>query len=115
MSINFDKVNLEEFFGWVKASNTTQMKSTSFRGVRAHYTEKSFCKWSNDQLEHVGLFDNGRDFIIKETHESLEMKTLLNMINKNGDCKVFTLKNFHPSSKDRKNWTKKESDVNRYS
>ena len=84
------------------------MKSSSFRGLRAHYTEKSFCKWSDDQLTHVGLFDRGRDFIIKETNESLEMKTQLGMFKEDGNCKSFVLKNFHPSGKDKKDWKKKD-------
>jgi hypothetical protein len=108
MSINFDKVNFKEFFGWVKASNTKLMKSSSFRGVRAHYTEKSFCKWSNGQLKHVGLFDNGRDFVIKDTEESVEMKSKLDMFKKNGDCSIFVLKNFNPSSQQRKDWKKED-------
>ena len=74
MSIDFSRVNFEQFFGWVNASNTTQMKSSSFRGLRAHYTEKSFCKWSDDQLIHVGLFERGRDFIIKEISMSYNQK-----------------------------------------
>jgi len=111
MSIDFSRVNFERFFGWVNASNTKQMKSSSFRGLRAHYTEKSFYKWSDNQLTHVGLFDNGRDFIIKETGESVEMKSQLGMFNtcKNpGDCKPFVLKNFHPSGKDKKDWKKED-------
>ena len=112
MSIDFSRVNFERFFGWVNVSNTKQMKSSSFRGLRAHYTEKSFCKWSDDQLTHVGLFDNGRDFIIKETGESVEMKSQLSMFKTKkgyrGDCKSFVLKNFHPSNKDRKNWKKED-------
>ena len=84
------------------------MKSSSFRGLRAHYTEKSFCKWSDDQLTHVGLFDRGRDFIIKETNESVEMKTQLGMFKGDGNCKSFVLKNFHPSGKDKKDWKKKD-------
>jgi hypothetical protein len=108
MKINFSRINFEQFFGWVNASNTKQMKSSSFRGLRAHYTEKSFCKWSEDQLLHVGLFDHGRDFIIKETGESVEMKSLLGMFKKDGDCKPFTLKNFHPSGKARKDWKKED-------
>ena len=108
MSIDFSRVNFENFFGWVNISNTKQMKSSSFRGLRAHYTEKSFCKWSDDQLTHVGLFDRGRDFIIKETNESVEMKTQLGMFKGDGNCKSFVLKNFHPSDKDKKDWKKKD-------
>jgi hypothetical protein len=108
MSIDFSRVNFENFFGWVNISNTKQMKSSSFRGLRAHYTEKSFCKWSDDQLTHVGLFDRGRDFIIKETNESVEMKTQLGMFKGDGNCKSFVLKNFHPSGKDKKDWKKKD-------
>jgi hypothetical protein len=117
MTIDFSRVNFEQFFGWVNASNTKQMKSSSFRGLRAHYTEKSFCKWSDDQLTHVGLFDNGRDFIIKETGESVEMKSQLGMFKTGkdktgkdcrGDCKPFVLKNFHPSCRNRKEWKKKD-------
>tara|TARA_A100001234_G_scaffold138758_1_gene121816 strand:+ start:2584 stop:3141 length:558 start_codon:yes stop_codon:yes gene_type:complete len=111
MSIDFSRVNFEEFFGWVNASNTKQMKSSSFRGLRAHYTEKSFSKWSDNQLTHVGLYDIGRDFIIKETGESVEMKTQLGMFKKKrgcGDCKPFVLKSFHPSGKSKKNWKKKD-------
>jgi hypothetical protein len=108
MNLNFSEIDLEQFFGWVNASNTTQMKSPSFRGLRAHYTEKSFCKWANDQLIHVGLFDYGRDFVIKKTKESVEMKSLLGMFTKDDGCKTFTLKNFHPSSKNRKEWKKED-------
>ena len=108
MSIDFSRVNFENFFGWVNISNTKQIKSSSFRGLRAHYTEKSFCKWSDDQLTHVGLFDRGRDFIIKETNESVEMKTQLGMFKGDGNCKSFVLKNFHPSGKDKKDWKKKD-------
>jgi len=112
MSIDFSRVNFEQFFGWVNASNTTQMKSSSFRGLRAHYTEKSFCKWSDDQLIHVGLFERGRDFIIKETGESVEMKSQLGMFktgkNCYGDCKSFVLKNYHPSGNGKKDWKKED-------
>jgi hypothetical protein len=117
MSIDFSRVNFEQFFGWVNASNTKQMKSSAFRGLRAHYTEKSFCKWSDDQLDHVGLFQTGRDFILKETKKPVEMKSQFGLFKTGkdktgkdcrGDCRPFVLKNFHPSSKDKTEWKKED-------
>lgn len=108
MSIDFERFNLKEFFGWVKASNTKQMKSSSFRGLRAHYTEKSLSKWSDGQLQHIGLFENGRDFKVVGTEEYVELKTKQGMIKLDGDCSPFTLKNFHPDSTNRKDWRKED-------
>jgi ethanolamine utilization protein EutQ (cupin superfamily) len=111
MSIDFQRVNFEKFFGWVLASNTKKMKSSVYRQVRASLTECAFSKYSDGQLKHVGVFETGRDFIINKTQESVEMKSLLNMFKKNGDCKGFTLKNFHPDSKSNKGGWKKEDIV----
>jgi hypothetical protein len=106
--IDFNKVNFEQFFGWVNASNTKLLKSSAFRGTRSFYTELAFFKYSDNQLKHVGLEENGRDFVIKKTNELIEMKSLFGMFKKDGDCNPITLKNSHPNTKQKKvRWTKK--------
>ena len=63
MKFNLSKINLEEFFGCVEATNTTQMKSNAFKTLRTWLQEKSFAKWSGDQFEYVGDHRDGVDFI----------------------------------------------------
>ena len=48
--VNFDNMNLEEFFGCVDATNTPQMKSNAFKTIRTWLQENSFAKWSDGQL-----------------------------------------------------------------
>lgn len=97
MKIDFSRINLEEFFGCVEATNTTQMKSNAFKTLRTWLQEKSFAKWSDGQMEYVGDFKDGVDFI-SQHNENYEMKGSLKMFNKNGTC-VVTLKNFQGENK----------------
>ncbi len=91
--INFSRINLEEFFGCVEATNTTQMKSNAFKTLRTWLQEKSFAKWSDGQLKYVGDFKDGVDFI-SDDQVYYEMKGRLKLFNKNGSTAVVTLKNF---------------------
>jgi len=95
MNIDFSRINLQEFFGCVKATNTTQMKSNAFKTFRTYLQEKSFAKWSDGQLEYVGDYEDGRDFVdfIKIPYE---MKGSLGLINQNGSCKRVVLINKRP-------------------
>ena len=96
--INIDRINLEEFFGCVNATNTKEMKSNTFKTFRTYLQEKSFAKWSDNQVRYVGDHMDGVDFIGEdETH--YEMKGSLKLFNKNGSTKVITLKNFQGNSK----------------
>lgn len=96
--INIDRINLEEFFGCVQATNTTQMKSNAFKTLRTWLQEKSFAKWSDGQLEYVGDFKDGVDFISTDKI-NYEMKGKLKMFNKNGSTGVVDLKNFRSETK----------------
>jgi hypothetical protein len=95
MKIDFARINLEEFFGCVEATNTTQMKSNAFKTLRTWLQEKSFAKWSDGQMEYVGDFKNGVDFI-SQYNENYEMKGSLDLFNKNEDCKRVVLINKRP-------------------
>ena len=64
--INIDRINLEEFFGCVNATNTKEMKSNAFKTIRTWLQEKSFAKWSDGQLEYVGDFKDGVDFVSED-------------------------------------------------
>ena len=90
--INFDNINLEEFFGCVDATNTPQMKSNTFKTIRTWLQENSFAKWSNGQVDYVGDYMDGVDF--KSAEHNYEMKGTLGMFNKNGTTKSVVLKNF---------------------
>ena len=96
--INIDRINLEEFFGCVNATNTKEMKSNAFKTIRTWLQEKSFAKWSDGQLEYVGDFKDGVDFI-SEDNINYEMKGKLRMFNKNGSTSVIDLKNFRGDKK----------------
>jgi hypothetical protein len=96
--INIERINLEEFFGCVKATNTTQMKSNAFKTLRTWLQEKSFAKWSDGQLEYVGDFKDGVDFVSAD-EVNYEMKGKLKMFNKNGSTGVVDLKNFRGETK----------------
>ena len=95
MKLNFDKINLEQFFGCVEATNTTQMKSNAFKTLRTWLQEKSFAKWSSGQVEYVGDFMDGVDFISTDKL-NYEMKGYLGLFNKNGSCKRVVLINKRP-------------------
>ena len=100
--MDFDRINYEEFFGCVNATNTTQMKSNTFKTFRTHIQEKSFAKWSDDQLVYVGDHKDGLDFLSTDTSDPFpryEMKGMLKMFNKNGTTKVVTMKNFRGENK----------------
>ena len=74
------------------------MKSNTFKTFRTYLQEKSFAKWSDNQVRYVGDHMDGVDFIGEdETH--YEMKGSLKLFNKNGSTKVITLKNFQGNSK----------------
>lgn len=96
--INIERINLEEFFGCVKATNTTQMKSNAFKTLRTWLQEKSFAKWSDGQLEYVGDFKDGVDFVSTDK-VNYEMKGKLKMFNKNGSTGAVDLKNFRGETK----------------
>ena len=96
--INIDRINLEEFFGCVNATNTKEMKSNAFKTIRTWLQEKSFAKWSDGQLEYVGDFKDGVDFV-SEDNINYEMKGKLRMFNKNGSTSVIDLKNFRGDKK----------------
>lgn len=96
--IDIDKVNLEEFFGCVEATNTSQMKSNAFKTFRTYLQEKSFAKWSSNQLKYIGDYEDGRDFI-DNSGIYYEMKGSLGLFNKNGSCKRVVLVNKRPGKK----------------
>ena len=96
--IDIDRINLEEFFGCVNATNTTQMKSNAFKTLRTWLQEKSFAKWSDGQLEYVGDFKDGVDFV-SEDNINYEMKGKLKMFNKNGSTSSIVLENFQSDNK----------------
>ena len=96
--INIDRINLEEFFGCVNATNTKEMKSNAFKTIRTWLQEKSFAKWSDGQLEYVGDFKDGVDFV-SEDNINYEMKGKLKMFNKNGSTSSIVLKNFQGDNK----------------
>ena len=98
MNLDFSRINLKEFFGCCDATNTKEMKSNTFKTFRTYLQEKSFAKWSDNQVRYVGDHMDGVDFIGEdETH--YEMKGSLKLFNKNGSTKVITLKNFQGNSK----------------
>jgi hypothetical protein len=98
MNLKIDRINLEEFFGCVEATNTTQMKSNAFKTLRTWLQENSFAKWSDGQLEYVGDFKDGVDFVSTDK-VNYEMKGKLKMFNKNGSTGVVDLKNFRGETK----------------
>ena len=61
-NLDISRINLEEFFGCVNATNTTQMKSNAFKTIRTWLQEKSFAKWSDGLLQYVGDYKDGVDF-----------------------------------------------------
>ena len=95
--IDIERINLEEFFGCVAATNTTQMKSNAFKTIRTWLQEKSFAKWSDGQLRYVGDYKDGMDF--ESDDHAYEMKGKLKMFNKNGSTSAVDLKNFRGESK----------------
>lgn len=98
MNLNFCQINLQEFFGCVNATNTKEMKSNTFKSFRTYLQEKSFAKWSNDQISYVGDRMDGVDFIGKD-QTRYEMKGSLRLFNKNGSTKTIELKNFRSDNK----------------
>ena len=97
-NLDISRINLEEFFGCVNATNTTQMKSNAFKTIRTWLQEKSFAKWSGGQLQYVGDYKDGVDFI-SENNVKFEMKGKLKMFNKNGSTSSIVLKNFQSDNK----------------
>jgi hypothetical protein len=98
LPIDIEKINLPEFFGCVDATNTKQMKSNAFKTLRTWLQEKSFAKWSNEQLIYVGDYEDGRDFV-DHSGTYYEMKGKLKMFNKNGSTSTVDLKNFRGENK----------------
>jgi hypothetical protein len=96
--IDINKVNLNEFFGCVEATNTKQMKSNAFKTFRTYLQEKSFAKWSGDQLTYVGDYEDGKDFV-DSSGICYEMKGSLGLFNKNQSCKRVVLINKRPGKK----------------
>ena len=97
-NLNINLINLEEFFGCVNATNTKEMKSNAFKTIRTWLQEKSFAKWSDGQLEYVGDFKDGVDFV-SDDNINYEMKGKLKMFNKNGSTSSIVLKNFQSDNK----------------
>tara|TARA_R100000406_G_scaffold21600_2_gene13467 strand:+ start:168 stop:698 length:531 start_codon:yes stop_codon:yes gene_type:complete len=97
-NLDISRINLEEFFGCVNATNTTQMKSNAFKTIRTWLQEKSFAKWSGGQLQYVGDYKDGVDFT-SEDNVNYEMKGKLKMFNKNGSTSSIVLKNFQSDNK----------------
>ena len=97
-NLDISRINLEEFFGCVNATNTTQMKSNAFKTIRTWLQEKSFAKWSDGLLQYVGDYKDGVDFI-SENNVKFEMKGKLKMFNKNGSTSSIVLKNFQGDNK----------------
>ena len=97
-NLDISRINLEEFFGCVNATNTTQMKSNAFKTIRTWLQEKSFAKWSGGQLQYVGDYKDGVDFT-SEDNVNYEMKGKLKMFNKNGSTSSIVLKNFQGDNK----------------
>ena len=97
-NLNINLINLEEFFGCVNATNTTQMKSNAFKTIRTWLQEKSFAKWSDGQLQYVGDYKDGVDFTSQD-NVNYEMKGKLKMFNKNGSTSSIVLKNFQSDNK----------------
>ena len=98
MKLDFSRINLQEFFGCVNATNTTQMKSNAFKTFRTYLQEKSFAKWSDNQLSYVGDHEDGKDFV-DQNSIPYEMKGSLGLFNKNGSCKRVVLINKRPGKK----------------
>ncbi len=98
MKIDFSRVNLEEFFGCVKATNTPHMKTNAFKTFRTYLQETSFAKWSDGQLSYVGDHEDGKDFV-DNSGTFYEMKGSLGLFNKNGSCKRVVLTNKRPGKK----------------
>lgn len=105
--IDIERINLEEFFGCVEATNTTQMKSNAFKTFRTYLQEKSFAKWSDGQLKYVGDFKDGVDFI-SDDQVNYEMKGSLGLFNKNGSCRRVVLINKRPGKKKVKELVKED-------
>lgn len=105
--LKINEFNLEEFFGCVDATNTSQMKSNAFKTFRTYLQEKSFSKWSNGQLLYVGDYEDGRDFVGSDG-TFYEMKSSLGMFNKNGSCKRVVLINKRPGKDTNKKPLRKE-------
>ena len=97
-NLDISRINLEEFFGCVNATNTTQMNSNAFKTIRTWLQEKSFAKWSGGQLQYVGDYKDGVDFT-SEDNVNYEMKGKLKMFNKNGSTSSIVLKNFQSDNK----------------
>ena len=97
-NLDISRINLEEFFGCVNATNTTQMKSNTFKTFRTWLQENSFAKWSGGQFRYVGDHMNGVDFI-GDDGLRYEMKGTLGLFQKRGDTKSIILKNFYSDNK----------------
>ena len=97
-NLDISRINLEEFFGCVNATNTTQMKSNAFKTIRTWLQEKSFAKWSGGQLQYVRDYKDGVDFT-SEDNVNYEMKGKLKLFNKNGSTLSIVLKNFQSDNK----------------
>jgi hypothetical protein len=98
MKIDFSRINLQEFFGCVEATNTPQMKSNAFKTFRTYLQEKSFAKWSDGQLDYVGDCEDGKDFV-DPSGTFYEMKGALGLFNQNKSCKRVVLINKRPGKK----------------
>ena len=61
--IDINLCDLNNFFGCVQATNTPELKTNAFRPLRTYLQEKSFEKWSGNQLRYVGDHEDGKDFL----------------------------------------------------
>lgn len=108
MKIDFSRINLEEFFGCVNATNTPQMKSNAFKTFRTYLQEKSFAKWSDGQLNYIGDYEVGKDFVDNDG-TFYEMKGSLGLFNNNGSCKRVVLINKRPGKNKNKSLLTREN------
>ena len=96
--IDINLCDLSNFFGCVQATNTPELKTNAFRPLRTYLQEKSFEKWSGNQLRYVGDHEDGKDFY-DTNGVPYEMKGSLGLFNKNGSCKRVVLINKRPGQK----------------
>ena len=96
--IDINLCDLSNFFGCVQATNTPELKTNAFRPLRTYLQEKSFEKWSGNQLTYVGDHEDGKDFY-DTNGVPYEMKGSLGLFNKNGSCKRVVLINKRPGQK----------------
>jgi hypothetical protein len=94
MTLDLKRFNFSEWFGCIDATNTKEMKSNAFKGLRTYIQEKSFEKWCDGQVSYVGDYMDGVDFLSTSNETRYEMKGRLGLISKKGCMAKIELKNF---------------------